>query len=77
MMNWSISECNNPQPARQTIWWLFINAIIQVKLNYWKLKSCHGHTGKEVGSLGNSVAGEYGLRMQERHGHPYLKTKVV
>lgn len=24
MMNWSISECKNPQPARLTIWWLFI-----------------------------------------------------
>lgn len=23
-MNWSISECKNPQTARLTIWWLFI-----------------------------------------------------
>lgn len=32
------------------------NAIIQVKLNCWKLKSCHGYTGKEGRPLGNSAA---------------------
>jgi len=32
------------------------NVIIQVKLNCWKLKSCHEHTGREGGPPGNSAA---------------------
>lgn len=68
MMNWSISECKNPQPARLTIWWLIIRCdnpgqaeLLENEGLLWAQRKGSGPLGK----LCNQE--EFSLKMQERY----------